>query len=703
MKHLPLSICFFVLSSVSFAQNYEIREVVELQNDLTARIKNVEDSNGNACALVRINVPSVNGIHFGSSIVGDPEYMPGEYNVFIPDGAKELILDVNGNRYEINFPKYNINIEGKKCYRVVLNKKTTNTKLTSNIEITANYDNAVVLIDGTPIGQTPLTIDNISNGRHTISVPNTFGVTMKDTIINFDGNSSISFTLYKEKRKPVYVDMATPGGDTSGWYMVFGTNVKGEEGAKGLVDYAGNVLVPFEYDYIYPGIQNGYYVVSKNNKEGLYEPGKGQIVPCVYDAIVTNESFTYNGYMPVCIDDKWGIISPTGELVIPIEYENYPHCYNDVIKVGKERPGYKSSYGLLSYKGEAIVNPTYAYLNDFINGYAFFEKFDNTIGFVDGHGNEKIIPRNYDLGCYGDHGTALLSGLFRVKDKNSGKWGYMDKQMNLIIPTKYDAINQYDDAPNYNQGIVLLKLNDDIVILNEKGEIVLSKKEGGYKDVQIVCQSDLSWNKGRFFTYRKSNGIVDNTFIQVTNNDDKLGLMNVNGETVVPCKYVEHDIQWFTDDNINYFVLRNENSLDVINEQQQLLFSLPLSLSIVDMSDGFVMIKDGVSQSYGYLNRKGEILANCIYGYDSGAELIEEDNTEEDYSDESFDITTIIEERPISEGLAILSVGDRFGFIDNKGNVKVPLKYTAVTPFENGIAFVRDQNGIWKKIYKKDL
>ena len=40
-----------------------------------------------------------------SSIVGDPEYLPGEYNVFIPNGAKELILDVNGNRYKINFPR----------------------------------------------------------------------------------------------------------------------------------------------------------------------------------------------------------------------------------------------------------------------------------------------------------------------------------------------------------------------------------------------------------------------------------------------------------------------------------------------------------------------------------------------------------------------------------------------------------------------
>ena len=133
-----------------------------------------------------------------------------------------------------------------------------------------------------------------------------------------------------------------------------------------------------------------------------------------------------------------------------------------------------------------------------------------------------------------------------------------------------------------------------------------------------------------------------------------------------------------------------------MNEQKQVLFSLPTTLSVVDMRDGFVMIKDENTNSYGYLNRKGEILANCIYGYNS------EEAYRIDYND-GYDMARLIEDKPISEGMALLAIGDRFGFIDNKGNVKVPLKYTAVTPFENGIAYVRDQDGIWKKIFKKDL
>jgi hypothetical protein len=699
MKYLFLSICLFVLSSVTFAQNYEIREVVELQNDLTARLKNVEDSNGNACALVRVNVPSANNIHFETSIVGEPDYLPGEYNVFIPENTKNLSFNVNENKYHIDFSKYDIIIEGKKCYRVVLTKASTNIKSTSNIVITANYDNAVVLIDGVPVGQTPLSLNNVSSGMHIVSVPNTFGVTMKDTVVNFSGDKTLSLSLHKEKKKPVYVDLATPGGDTAGWYNVFGTNVKGDEGAKGVVDYSGNMLVPYEFDYIYPGIQNGYYVVTKNHKEGLYEPGKGLIVPCIYDVIVTSMSYTHDSYMPVCIDGKWGVISPTGELVVPIEYENYPQCYKNNIKVEKKDIG----YGLVSYDGHIVVSPHYSSLNSFVNGYALFRNNDNSVGFVDDNGKESIIPSGFRVGSWGVGGAIISSGLFRVKDKESGKWGYMDKQMNLVIPTIFDAENDYDDAPNFNQGIVQLKLNGDKVIINDKGKTVISKKEQGYKEMEIVCQSSLSFNKGRFFTYHETDGIINNTFIKVINEEGKCGLLSVQGKVVVPCKYSENDIQWFADDNVNYFVLRNEKSLDVINEQQKLLFSLPLSLSIEDITDGFVMIKDSDTGSFGYLNDKGEILANCIYGYESDVEETNDDNVEENLSDNSFDITEIISEMPISEGLAILSIGDRFGFIDNKGTVKVPLKYTAVTPFENGIAFVRDQNGKWTKICKKDL
>lgn len=696
MKYLFTVLCFFYLSSLSFAQNYEIDDISELKNDLSARINKRSAPNGSFCALIRVNIPSVNGIHF-KSIVGEPECLPGEYNVFVPEKTPILEFVANGTDYVIDFSKHNIVIEGQKCYRVVLSKKSLNTQKNTKTTITANYDNVVVLLDGIPVGQTPLVLDNVSLGKHTLSVPNTLGVTMKDKIVNFKQNNMFDLRLYKEKRKHVNVEMATPGGDTAGWYEVFGTNVKEQNGKVGIVDYAGNIVVPYEFDYIYPSMQNGYYIVYQNHKAGLYEPGTGLIVPCIYDGFLTNRSNTHDKYILVEKDGKYGLLSPLGKLVVPIEYAagwDQPQCDNDAIRMPKTIRG-RTYWGLFDYNGRQIASPKYEDLYPFVNGYALFSRQSNGNvfqGIVDINGNEKIIPS-----VYRRRGLIVSSGLFAIRDKNSGKLGYMDTQLNVVIPTIYDPF--YDDqAPDFNQGIVQLKLDGDDIILNDKGEVVVSAKSKGYKKPYIVYQRG---GNGRFLWFNpKDDGINENTFIIVENEEGKCGLLNVQGKVIVPCEYLYNDngynIQWFFDEGQNFFVLKNEKSIEVMNEQKQVLFSLPTTLSVVDMRDGFVMIKDENTNSYGYLNRKGEILANCIYGYNS------EEAYQIDYND-GYDMDRLIEDKPISEGMALLAIGDRFGFIDNKGNVKVPLKYTAVTPFENGIAYVRDQDGIWKKIFKKDL
>ena len=270
--------------------------------------------------------------------------------------------------------------------------------------------------------------------------------------------------------------MATPGGDSSGWYNIFGTNIAEEGGKKGIVDYAGNIIVPCEFDDIYPGIQNGYYVVEKDGKEGLYDLNNGLIVPCIYDAIVTNKSYTHDDYMPVRQNNKWGVISPDGNLVVPIKYENYPQCYSEAIKVTYKEPGYMSADGVFLYDGTQTIKPRYDCLNEFANGRALFRKFDKTIGFTDIYGNETIIPANYTIGSWGMGGATFASGVFRVKDKVSGKWGYMNSQLELVIPCIYDAISEYDDAPNFNNGIVALKLNEDKLVLDSKGNIIVSCK-----------------------------------------------------------------------------------------------------------------------------------------------------------------------------------------------------------------------------------
>lgn len=700
MRKLMFTLGLF-LGGFTYAQNYCVHNVLELQKDLTARRKSVNAPSGKGCSLIRINIPSVKNISFDSSVVGKPEFLPGEYNIYLPEKSDKFSLNVDGETYDVNFADFGIEIEEKKCYRVIFSKKTSVEPQKTKTSIRADYDNVVILIDGKPVGQTPLQIENISLGKHLLSVPNTFGVTMRDTIVDFASVNNINLNLYKENRKAVFVDVATPGGDTANWYQVFGTNVKEKNGKKGLVDYTGNLLIPYEFDYIFPGPQkNGYYLVAKDGKDGLYKLGEGLVVPCVYDGISTaiegeDKPITVQTYMKVVHNRKRGVISPAGKVVVPIEYENVKLC-DDLIIVDYKGVDGKEYVGFFSYSGDIIMEPRqYDSVDDFINGYSIFKRGEDR-GLVDIFGKETIIP--YNVGSWGYGENCVMSGLIRVQDKESKKWGYIDTQLNVVIPTIYDKVDR-NHIPVFHQGIVLLEQNNNKIILDSKGKIIIDCAKQGYEDLEVVHQSHDK--DGRFF--RNDYDMADSVFVKVKNGVGQYGFLDVKGNIVIPCKYKEDDIQWFTDNGVDYFVLNEDEKIVIRDKQQNELFSLPSNMQVQCIVDGFVKINDRESSSYGYLNTKGEILANCIYGYNTESEELTTGVYEEEEEAIGFSIENLLWLRPISEGLAILNIGDRYGFIDNKGNIKVPLKYTAVVPFEDGISYGRLDNGKWVKIYKKDL
>ncbi|MDE5849991.1 MAG: WG repeat-containing protein, partial [Muribaculaceae bacterium] len=145
-----------------------------------------------------------------------------------------------------------------------------------------------------------------------------------------------------------------------------------------------------------------------------------------------------------------------------------------------------------------------------------------------------------------------------------------------------------------------------------------------------------------------------------------------------------------------FICTRETGEKDIYNNELELVMSLPEGISVRDIQNGMilynVLIPTGDSEkpyiwtgSYGYLNMNGEILATGQY------------SSSEDY------YTDIIEDYRFSEDFAILNIGDRYGYINNKGKVVIPLKYTAVTPFIDGVCFARSKEGKWEKILINNL
>lgn len=156
----------------------------------------------------------------------------------------------------------------------------------------------------------------------------------------------------------------------------------------GIIDIDQNVLVPFEYDDIYPLGINGYYPSSGNyvyensdNASGYLVTEKGGLSGIMTESLQTvippkyyELGYLGNGYFNVSDthnkdagglfnyfynDNKFGVCDSTGRLIIPIQYDGIDYLGDGYFAVEN---GYY--VGVVNSKNETILPMEYAYVKD---------------------------------------------------------------------------------------------------------------------------------------------------------------------------------------------------------------------------------------------------------------------------------------------------------------------------------------------------
>lgn len=89
-----LTIFFLLISTLLTAQEIEILSF-EPTLDISAKLNPVYDVNGDAGALIRINVASEK-VTFSGNILTDPQLEHGEWLVYVPSGSEFLRISVEG-------------------------------------------------------------------------------------------------------------------------------------------------------------------------------------------------------------------------------------------------------------------------------------------------------------------------------------------------------------------------------------------------------------------------------------------------------------------------------------------------------------------------------------------------------------------------------------------------------------------------------
>jgi hypothetical protein len=217
------------------------------------------------------------------------------------------------------------------------------------------------------------------------------------------------------------------------------------------------------------------------------------------------------GLATVEINNKWGAVDSTGNVVVPIIYYNLHNFGNEFLYATlKTSDGFKD--GLVDRNGNVRIPIEYdaAYVNDEV-GLITVEK-DGKWGVLDKN-NQIVVPIEYDERIFFIDGYAAV-----LKDH---KYGYVDTAGKLVVPLMYDMGLAFFDgvAPVRNNGVwslidasntdlnitMLRDAQYDLVWAFDYG-LARTKKDGKWGVIQLISYPD-TWAQPEVMN-AISNGLV---------------------------------------------------------------------------------------------------------------------------------------------------------------------------------------------------
>ena len=91
VRKIIISTIFVLLSTIAFSQNISVSSFRCIEEDISARVANVKDINGELCALIIVNTP-VQGFEFSSCPIEKTEQKTGAIYVYVSPGVKFITL-----------------------------------------------------------------------------------------------------------------------------------------------------------------------------------------------------------------------------------------------------------------------------------------------------------------------------------------------------------------------------------------------------------------------------------------------------------------------------------------------------------------------------------------------------------------------------------------------------------------------------------
>lgn len=449
-------------------------------------------------------------------------------------------------------------------------------------------------------------------------------------------------------------------------------------GKYGLVDLKGNTIVPFQYDFLVRLGGDNLYKAYKGKLDLTGQPASAEY------AIINQNGEKTSSYL-------FGTIGYFRNGLATV-YTN-----PELDKQGNPIEG-SEKFGYINTKGEVVVTPQFEEAQDVDHrGFAVVGKLVHEkmkYGLIDAKGNQ-VIPPLYDkINTNWDHNIfkrVFIGTLDHNRNPKEGKYGVYNKLTGKYSKVKYDRIDGH---------IVFARLKD------KHGNIM--------KDQYFVLDlNGVELNKTPFDYVEPLGSKLFKVFIVTTaDNGEKIGkygIMNFNGEMIVPAKF--DDIQNHTE---THFLTQNYGDIeDRTNVYNYGLFTIDGKEVVPPTYDKIFAFKEGLAQVIhikkegdefnvwvGYIDENGREVVPTKYNGISAftgdiARVFKGDlETQEGkygyinrQAKEIIDLEYESLGMP-SQGLILAEKDGKFGYLNLKGKVVIPFKYSQAEDFIGGKAKV---------------
>ena len=366
-----------------------------------------------------------------------------------------------------------------------------------------------------------------------------------------------------------------------------------------------------------------------------------------------------------------------------LEYPNYPfqNELNEELSMSTQilLPYKKENYfGWMNVTGDLVSEASYESLNLYKEGLAMASRFGK-IGYVDKN-NKIVIPFEYDVASDFEDGRAVV-------EKN-GKVGIIDRTGKIIFDIAFEDIGQY------SEGLVYAKKDSLYAYYDRFGQQIIKErfKEAFSftKGLALVVVDDGSGNEFQNYIDRFGNFLFPLKYESINSLNDKLfifqscyffGLMDLKSKIIQEAKFDE--IASISENRIAFVLNGKIGYFDDFGNQ----IIAPIYDNLINFSK-HASFKGGYAKvafksKFGVIDASGKMIIPAIYqniGEISDLVSFQKDGLwgYVNLLNKVIVPPTYDEARSFDNEAAIVSFNNRFGIINTKGEIKVPIIFDDV-------------------------